>query len=130
MKYLENCLENDDSLAICLNVDPDESYTLFHISESREDPIKVNMKLLNTPLEMEVDTGASLSVIDSKTFNSLTKDLPEAPKLVKYNAVFRTYTGEKIPIKGISKILVEYDDKLYPEMPITVIEGNGLSLIG
>ena len=130
MKYLENCPETDDSLATCLNVDPDEAYTLFHISESREDPIKVNMKLLNTPLEMEVDTGASLSVIGSQTFNTSTKDLPEAPKLVKSNAVLRTYTGEKIPIKGISKITVEYNDKLYPEMPITVIEGNGPSLIG
>ena len=79
---------------------------------------------------MEVDTGASLSVIGSQTFNTLTKDLPEAPKLAKSNAVLRTYTGEKIPIKGISKIPVEYNDKLYPEMPITVIKGNGPSFIG
>ena len=79
---------------------------------------------------MEVDTGASLSVIGSQIFNTLTKDLPEAPKLVKSNAVLRMYTGEKIPIKVISKIPVEYNDKLYPEMPITVIEGNSPSLIG
>ena len=48
--------------------DTSESYELFELQETRSKPLVVTVKLDKAETEMEVDTGASLSLISQKTF--------------------------------------------------------------
>ena len=46
-------------------------YSLFNFGSQRPLPYKVQLSVAGQPLEMEVDTGASLSVISEELYNSL-----------------------------------------------------------
>ena len=48
--------------------DTSESYKLLKLQETRSKPLVVTVKLNKAETEMEVDRGASLSLISEKTF--------------------------------------------------------------
>ena len=59
---------------------------------------------------MELDTGASLSIINYPTFKKLQqhdKTIVLRPTRVK----FRTYTGGLITVMGLTEVHVEYKSK-------------------
>ena len=63
----------------------------------RQNPCKVTVLINGVNVSMETDTGASTSVINEKTFHTLS----QSGKLLKLNignTVLRTYTGEVIPV--------------------------------
>ena len=47
----------------------DNSYDLFTVTESGQNPIIVQVTVNQTPIQMELDTGASLSLINKQTFD-------------------------------------------------------------
>ena len=76
---------------------------------------------------MEVDTGATLSVISKATYNRAWREEP--PPLAPSTARLRTYTGEEIPVMGEIEVDVchRYQQK---RLTLIVTEGNGPSLLG
>ena len=50
---------------------------MFMIPSAKQDPIHNTVDVDNYPLSMELDTGASLSIISETVY----KNLPSAPKL-------------------------------------------------
>ena len=108
----------------------EEPYSLFTIRGNKEEPIYVTMEVCQIPVEMEVDTGASVSVIGAQTYSKLSKSVSHPLVLEKSNAALKTYTGQLIPVEGILKVDLKYNNKVYKDMSLTVIEGNGPSLIG
>ena len=74
---------------------------------------------------MEVDTGASYSIISESTYHSLLT----MPELKPTDITLRTYTGESIAILGLVEVDVLYDGKMFT-LPLVVVKGNGLSLLG
>jgi len=56
---------------------PDATYTLFHIPGSRASPLVESLMVNNAKLSMEVDTGASASIISEETYE---KSWPEADR--------------------------------------------------
>ena len=52
-------------------------------------------------IELEVDTGASLTVINSKTFDIIKNGLEEI-KMLESNVKFKTYSGKIINARGQS----------------------------
>ena len=66
------------------------TYSMFSFGSMCSSPyININGK----PLNMEIDTGASLSVISEKIYQELWEEGGQ-PSLVKKGVVLRTYTGE------------------------------------
>jgi len=60
-------------------------------------PILVCLKLNGKGITMELDTGATLSIVSEKTYHSLfSPDI--APQLKTCQAEFKTYTGEILNI--------------------------------
>ena len=59
-------------------------------------PYKAVVRVNGEPLEMEIDTGAAVSLISKEMLDSL---LP-ATKLSKPSLVLCTYTSEPIPVLG------------------------------
>ena len=56
-----------------------EPYELFKLQETCSKPLVVTVKLNKAETDMEVDTGASLSLISEKTFYSLWPKISHAP---------------------------------------------------
>ncbi|XP_065891685.1 uncharacterized protein [Dysidea avara] len=75
-----------------------EEYTLFNLSNtqhSRTDPFKVSVNVHGSDLIMEVDTGASVSLISENTYKTVwngEKRPPMKPTNVGRNVVIDAYT--------------------------------------
>ena len=105
----------------------DEVYTMFPLQTKKYKPIYVTVQVNNAPLRMEVDTGATLSVISDATYHQLWEDKP-AP-LSNSNVRLRTYTGEDIPVTGTLEVEVSHVAQ-QKKLTHVVTKGNGPSLLG
>ena len=79
-------------------------------------------------VNMEIDTGASTTVINEKTFHQLSQQ-ESVLKLNAVNTVLRTYTGEVIPVVGECELEVEYNGSK-SVLPAVIISGEGPCLMG
>jgi len=88
--------------------DEEDVYSqLFCVSSSGgHNPYKVTVVVNGMKVNMEIDTGASTTVINEKTFHQLSQQ-KRVLKLNAVNTVLRTYTGEVIPVVGECELEVE-----------------------
>ena len=97
-------LEAVDSEEIGQN---DTAYSLFYSTTKRPQPIEVTVTLNNSPTTMQVDTGATLSIMSEKTYHMLWKT-DARPALLPSSARLSTYTGEQISVLGAITVDVSY----------------------
>ena len=101
------------------------SYALFTVT-SKSKPITLTVKLNDCPIEMELDTGASLSVMGETTFQSLLGNtVPIEPTEVR----LRTYTGDGLPVLGEATVTVTYESQSVT-LPLIIVQGQGAALFG
>ncbi|PIK43447.1 hypothetical protein BSL78_19692 [Apostichopus japonicus] len=74
---------------------------------------------------MEVDTGASMSIVSEETFKAIWPN----KEWHKTDIVLRTYTGAKVEILGETEVTVEYQRQKC-KLRLIVIRGEGASLLG
>ncbi len=101
-------------------------YTLFTM-ESREGqkPFLVEVQLDGRSLQMEVDTGAALSVMSEAAFQKVWPNKPMEPSSTR----LRTYTGELLRVLGSVVVHVQHGTK-EADLPLLVVKGSGPSLLG
>ena len=101
------------SLSLSLSsADLQTIYTIFPLSP-RIKLITVTPKVKGQDLQMELDTGASLSIISDKTFKSVFKD---TIRLQPSNISLCTYSGEDLTVLGIADIVTyELQNTTFPE---------------
>ena len=108
--------------------DRDLEYSLFQLkSPSRSAPLEVSVKLDGHQANMEVDTGASLSIISEATYRDMwaTKD-----KVLEETTIpLRTYSGESLKVLGRVEVEVLYKEQK-AQLPLIVVAGEGPSLLG
>ncbi len=109
---------------------PDEAtvppeYTLNSIPDHKSQPIEVTVFVNGTDLQMEVDTGAALSLISESTWSAKFPTCSLQPTDVK----LRTYSGDPLEVKGTLNVTVQYKSEL-AELPLLVVKGQGPSLLG
>ena len=75
---------------------------------------------------MELDTGASLSVISEQTFQSIASP---TDKLQPTDITLTTYTGQSLSILGTYDVQVCYQSQVHT-LPLVVVQGQGPSLFG
>ena len=102
-------------------------YTMFPLRNSKYDPIYIMLTVNNTPIRMEVDTGATLSVISEATYRETWGT--EQPALSRSRAKLKTYTGEEIPVMGVVEVMVRHHGQ-ERKLSLIVTKGNGPSLLG
>lgn len=85
----------------------------------------VRVKVNGQPLDMEVDTGATVSIVPEAVQQEM---FPQA-ELRKPQVQLKTYTGEPLKLKGEMSVLVEYQEQQY-NLTLTVVEGEGPNLFG
>jgi hypothetical protein len=108
---------------------PPHNYTLYKTtSHSKEPPLIVTLSINNTPVAMEIDTGASVSILSENTYETVF--MGKKPPLSKDTEVeLRTYTGQKIQVIGNCTVTVEHNFQK-AELPLLVVAGKGPNLLG
>ena len=115
--HLENSEEeSDDNLTGAL-------YTMDSTSKPR--PYVLNMEINGKPLQMEIDTGASLTLVSERTFRDYWPTLNLSHTRVK----LYSYSGESVPVVGTVEVTVKYESKV-AILPLIVVKGEGPSLLG
>jgi hypothetical protein len=106
----------------------EEAYSLHQMAGGRKrvPPIMTMVVVNGTPLRMEIDTGASVSLISDKTFKEC---LGSKPELQPDSTLLRTYSGELMRVKGCIQVLVEVNG-VSKKLQLLVVNGGGSSLLG
>ena len=100
---------------------------MFHTQgQSSAEPIQVTLAVNGVNMTMELDTGATLSVISEETYHKLFP-VETAPTVKTSKAQLKTYTGGVIPILGEIEVEVQYKGQ---HSELLVVVGKGLSLLG
>ena len=76
---------------------------------------------------MEIDTGASKTILNEATYGRLRDALGP---LQTTKAALRTYTGERIPVLGAVMVTVEYEGKKKNLNALIVAGKNRPNLLG
>ena len=109
-------------------VEHDSSCHLFTLQSNGQNSITVQVELNNALTEMEVDTGASVSLINKLTYDSITSKTHIQP-LQKSEVKLETYTSELFGILGEAKVEVKYGE-ITRNLGIHVVDGKGPNLLG
>lgn len=77
----------------------EENLDLFLLPDKQSEPYWLNVVVNDVPVRMELDTGASVSIINKATYNSIQQQTYAAP-LEHLQSNLRTYMGERIQVLG------------------------------
>ena len=106
----------------------DVTYSMFTVRSNSEEPIMMEVHINNIPVKMELDTGASRSILSSSTYQFINQKT-DLPPLQHSNVQLRTYTGEAIRVLGTTIVSVNYNNQEVV-LPIHVVQGAGPDLMG
>ena len=107
--------------------DDEQCYTMYTTDsryERKEDRIIESFTIQDQVIDLELDTGASVSVINENTYNQLKN----SSVLKKTQMILRTYSGEKIIPIGMIDVSVIYQNREH-KLPLVVVPG-GPNLLG
>ena len=100
--------------------------TMYHIrGQSKPKAFEVTVELCGEPHKLEIDTGATRTVLNEETYNKLRDKV----ELKSSKAILSTYTGEKIPVSGEVLIPVKYQNQQH-NLPALVVMSPGPNLLG
>ena len=102
-----------------------DEYELHHLGKRSSEPVQVQMIINGKRLDMEVDTGAALSLISESKRRAIFPN----EKLRPANLILKTYTNEPIEVMGTLNVRVQYEGQL-KKLVLVVIAGDGPSLLG
>ena len=108
------------------SADQDDVYAIYHLSSDRKKSLKVDLELCGRKNTMEIDTGASKTILNEATYGRLRDALGP---LQTTKAALSTYTGERIPVLGAVMVPVEYEGKK-KNLNALIVAGNGPNLLG
>ena len=103
----------------------DEEYLHVMSLSSNTEGYWVTPLLEGNPVQMQVDTGAAVSLISEMVNKEQLKHL----KLKPAKLTLKTYTGETVPVKGVLDVMVELN-KQQITLPLSVVEGQYPALLG
>ena len=105
----------------------ESNYHLYRLKTlEKVPPITTVVKVNGCDLDMEIDTGSSLTLVSAATFGKIgdSRDLEKTFLRVK------TYSGEVLPVLGRLTVRVEALNVPAADLPLTVVAGKGPSLLG
>ena len=106
--------------------DEEENYHLYSInSASKPRPYKSKCEINGTPIDLEIDNGASLTLVSEQTF----RERWPTTQLSTSDITLRSYTGESIPVLGCVDVNVKCGNQV-ATLPLVVVKGEGPSLLG
>ena len=104
----------------------DDSMAMFTVSGSPTPPIMIPVIVNGKTLQMELDTGATVSIMSQKHFASLFPNIP----IPHSKVTLQTYTGEPMKVLGEVSVRVTYQQQPTQDLPLVIVEGHGSALLG
>ena len=83
---------------------PDDPISTLHQVSGRSPPYKVVLQIEGRPVEMEVNTGASVSIMSKESWLALFPKIP----LARISVSLCPYTAQTISIEGQADVVVQY----------------------
>ena len=102
---------------------------MFNVTGPRPDPIITHVEIDGKTLLMEVDTGATLTVISETTFQEHWRNTTR-PKIKATKDRLRTYTGQYVKILGVITVRVRARNGVQHDLQLVVVPDGGPSLLG
>ncbi|GFS08539.1 hypothetical protein ElyMa_004758800 [Elysia marginata] len=96
------------------------------MSSSTHAPISVPVDINGQTVQFQLDTGAALTVITDKDFQTIADGKILMSQCGKQ---LQTYTGETVPVLGECVVDVRYRNQA-AQLPLVVVEGEGPPLLG
>ena len=93
--------------------------------ETAEPAILIHIKMNGSKIPIELDTGATLSVMSEETW----KEACPTTTLRQSSGGLSTYSGEPLTVLGKAMVDVEYEGQT-EGLPLHIIKGSGPSLFG
>ena len=103
-------------------------HLLYYSTAKRSKPIEVAVTLSEAETTMEVDTGATLSVMSEETYKRLW-DRDTRPPLQPSTTQLTTYTGENFFAHGVINVHVSYQHQ-HQQLQLLIVPGKGPLLLG
>lgn len=102
------------------------NFSIFKVEDETAEPaILIHIKMNGSKIPMELDTGATLSVMSEETW----KEACPTTTLRQSSARLSTYSGEPLTVLGKAMVDVEYEGQT-ERLPLQIIKGSGPSLFG
>ena len=100
-------------------------YTLEQGRDTRLPPIKVHVVLDHCSVPMEVDTGASVSIMPENLYRQLwpTRGLKET------TIRLQTYSKQPTAVVGVTDVQIDYEGQT-ATLPLVIVKGEGPTLLG
>ncbi|RXN04917.1 putative protein K02A2.6-like protein [Labeo rohita] len=111
--------------------DRQEVFTMYSVVETqipRVSPITMFLKVNDTEVNFEVDTGWTVT-IKSKTEYAKLGSVGKLPDLKDCSFNLKTYMGESVKILGTTDVMVRYGNQVR-ELPVVVVSTEGPNLLG
>ena len=99
-----------------------DTFEVFHVPA-----YKTKLNINGKSTRMEINTGASLSVVRDKTFKVLCQG-SEKLSLHDTTIMLRTFSGDLIKPQGVTEVPVLSPDDQEFHMPLVVVRGDQPSL--
>ena len=108
------------------SADSTDSQAMFAVHDPHSQPILIPVDLNGKSLQMELDTGATVSIMSQQKFASLFP----STQIPRSKVTLQTYTGEPMKVLGEVPVQVTYQQQPTQDLQLVVVEGNGPSLLG
>jgi len=125
--FVESNIEQDQDHEATVDTS-DEAYAMFSLKGESCDPVVEEVLINGVPVRMELDTGASASIISQETYQFIAAQ-SEVPPLQNSTLKLTTYTGERIKLLGSTAVPVSYGQR-EETLVLHVVTGRGPSLMG
>ena len=127
--YIENKLGAHGSSSKTEN--QEYEYTFSVKDSSKVPPINVNILLNSKKLEMELDTGATRTIIPKDAYYKLWPVASERPILLESNINLQTYGGSNLKIHGEIEVMAKLvNSNIDIQSKLVVVDGQGPCLLG
>ena len=105
---------------------PDDTISTLHqVSGPSPSPYKVVLQIAGKPVEMEVHTGASVSIMSKESWLALFPKIP----LARTSVSLHTYTAQTISVEGQADVAVQYGT-FAGTLQMYVVKEKGPTLLG
>ena len=125
-KKKDSQTQSEQTHQVVADSSSEEEYTMYSISSKATKPLIVGVKLNGIMTAMEIDTGASVSIMSEKSFEALRD---RGTVLNQSHAKLFTYTGDPIPVVGAVNVRAEHNGQEVM-LPLIVTGGTGPTLLG
>ena len=125
VKQMQTPPTNDVQKNIDSNSDEDSSSFYIHKINPTK-PLCVTLGIQDSTIKIEIDTGSGITLISEGEYCTHFQNLPLTGTKIKVG----TYANESLKVLGKLIVDVSYENKIYNRLPLYVIKGSGVSLLG